>query len=130
MSRIGGSCAFKINRDQLVIAARFVSIVGFVTRLLGASADAAPGEDWKSQLAIFPPAIFGPSTPQPEPLRFSDAAIEPIEWTAVKGWSADDHAAALVTFLASCRALLRTSVCRQALAMGRLTQDQTRLFLE
>ena len=145
MSRIGGSCAFKINRDQLVIAARFVLIVGFVTRLLGASADAAPGEDWKSQLAIFPPAIFGPSTPQPEPLRFSDAAIEPIEWTAVKGWSADDHAAALVTFLASCRALLRTSVrevnkrpmyaaltkvCRQALAMGRLTQDQARLFFE
>jgi len=145
MSSLGGSCTFKIDRDRVVIAARFVLIVGSVTHLVSASSDAAPGESWKSQLAVFPPAIFGPSTTRPEPLRFSDTAIEPIEWTALKGWSADDHAAALDTFLASCRPLVRTSprepdkrpmyaalldVCRRALAIGRLTQDQARLFFE
>jgi membrane-bound lytic murein transglycosylase A len=116
-----------------------------VTHLVSASTDAAPGGDWKSRLAIFPPAIFGPSATQPEPLRFADAAIEPIEWNDLKGWSADDHAAALVTFLASCRPLVRTGlrepdkrpmyaalleVCRRALAIGQSGQDQARLFFE
>ena len=91
------------------------------------------------------PAVFGPSAAQPEPLRFPDTTLEPIEWYSLKGWSADDHAAAFATFLASCRPLLRTSlsagdnrpmyralveVCRRALGAGRLTDDQARLFLE
>jgi membrane-bound lytic murein transglycosylase A len=57
----------------------------------------------------------------------------------------DDHAAAFATFLASCRPLLRTSlsdgkkrpmyvalmhVCRQAVAAGRLSEEQARLFFE
>jgi membrane-bound lytic murein transglycosylase A len=145
MSRVSGSCSFKINRGQTAIAATFVLIVGIVTQLAGPSADAAPGVERKSHLATSPPAIFGPSAAQPEPLRLPDAALEPIEWNALKGWSADDHAAALATFLASCRPLLRTGlreadkrptypalieVCRQALAIGRLTQDQARLFFE
>jgi membrane-bound lytic murein transglycosylase A len=144
MFRVGGSCTFKTACDRIVIAVELVLIVGFVTHLVSASI-AAPAERWKSQFAIVPPAIFGPSTTQAEPLRFSDAAIEPIEWAALKGWSADDHAAALDTFLASCRPLVRTSlrepdkrpmyaalldVCRRALAVGRLTQDQARLFFE
>src|SRR6516225_10051177 len=91
------------------------------------------------------PAVLGPSAAQPELLRFPDTTLEPIEWYSLKGWSADDHAAAFATFLASCRPLLRTSlsagdnrpmyralieVCRRALAAGRLTDDQARLFLE
>ena len=43
-------------------------------------------------------------------MRLPDAAIEPIEWNALKGWSADDHVAALATFLASCHPLLRTGL--------------------
>jgi len=133
----------KIGRNQIVIATAFVMIVGIVTQLLGLSAQAAPGVERKSQVPTFPLAIFGPSTTQPEPLRLSDTALEPIEWNALKGWRADDHAAAFATFLTSCRPLLRTSlrdserrsvalmqVCRQALAAGRLTDDQARLFFE
>ncbi len=145
MSRVSGSCSFKIDRDQIAIAAAFVLIVGIVAELVGLSAHAAPGVERKSQLATFPPAIFGPSTAQPEPLRLPDAALEPIEWNALKGWSVDDHAAAFGTFLVSCRPLLRSSlgqgekrpmypalmeVCRRALAAGRLTEDQARVFLE
>jgi membrane-bound lytic murein transglycosylase A len=85
------------------------------------------------------------STLQPEPLRLPNTAIEPIEWNALNGWGADDHAAAFATFLTSCRPLLRasvresdkrpmylalTQVCRHALAVGRLTDDQARMFFE
>jgi membrane-bound lytic murein transglycosylase A len=74
-----------------------------------------------------------------------DSALEPIEWDALKGWAADDHAAAFTTFLKSCRALIRTGprgsekrpmyealmqVCSRALAAGQLTDDQARLFFE
>jgi membrane-bound lytic murein transglycosylase A len=145
MSRVSGRCQLKIDRNQIVIATAFVMIVGIVTQLLGLSAQAAPGVERKSQVPTFPLAIFGPSTTQPEPLRLSDTALEPIEWNDLKGWGADDHAAAFATFLTSCRPLLRTSlrdserrlmyvalmqVCRQALAAGRLTDDQARLFFQ
>ena len=74
-----------------------------------------------------------------------NSALEPIKWRALKGWAADDHAAAFATFLKSCRALIRTSprngekrpmyvalmrVCSRALAAGQLTGDQARLFFE
>jgi peptidoglycan lytic transglycosylase A len=145
MCKHSGSCRFKVGRDQIVIAVTFILIMGIIAPLSGPSADAAPGVQGKSQLATFPPAIFGPSVAAPEPLRLPDAAIEPIEWDSLKGWSADDHVAALTTFVASCRPLLRTSmretdkrpmsaalieVCRRALAVGRLTHDQARLFFE
>jgi membrane-bound lytic murein transglycosylase A len=135
----------KIGRNEIVIATAFVMIVGIVTQLLGLSAVAAPDLERRSQVPTFPLAIFGPSTTQPEPLRLSNTALEPIEWNSLQGWGADDHAAAFATFLTSCRPLLRTSlrdserrsmyialmqVCRQALAAGRLTNDQARLFFE
>ena len=145
MSRRSGNYQFNTDRDRIAIAARFVLVAAIVAQLAAPSADAAPGLAPKSQLVAFPPAIFGPSTAQPEPMRLPDAAIEPIEWNALKGWSADDHVAALATFLASCHPLLRTGlreadkrpmyaalveVCRQAVAAGRLAQDQARLFFE
>jgi membrane-bound lytic murein transglycosylase A len=145
MPRVSGRCSFEIARDQIVIATTFVLIVGIVTQLLGLWAHAAPGLERKSQLAISPPAIFGPPTAQPEPLVLHDSALEPIEWDAQKGWAADDHAAAFTTFLKSCRALIRTGprdsekrpmysalmqVCSRALAAGQLTDDQARLFFE
>jgi len=145
MSRPCGSCPCKIDRDRIAIAAAFVLIVGIVVQPVGLSAHAAAGVERKSQFATFPPAIFGPSAVQPAPLRLPDAALEPIEWNALKGWSEDDHAAAFATFLASCRPLMRSGlnqgekrpmypalleVCRRALAAGRLTDGQARLFLE
>src|SRR6516225_5347898 len=89
--------------------------------------------------------VIGMPTLQPEPLRLPNTAIEPIEWNALNGWEVDDHAAAFATFLTSCRPLLRSSmregdkrpmylaltqVCRQALAVGRFTDDQARIFFE
>jgi len=99
----------------------------------------------KAQLSARSVEANGISTLEPEPLRLPNTAIEPIEWNALNGWKADDHAAALATFLTSCRPLLRasvregdkhpmylalTKVCRQALAVGRLTADQARIFFE
>ena len=145
MLKVSGMCSFKIARDQIVIAKMFVLIVGIVTQLLSLWAHAAPALERKSQLATSPPAIFGPPTAQPEPLTLPNSALEPIEWDALKGWAADDHAAAFATFLKSCRALIRTSprdgekrpmyvalvqVCSRALAAGQLTDDQARLFFE
>jgi membrane-bound lytic murein transglycosylase A len=167
MSRLGGSYPFKIGRDPIAIAATFVLVVGIVAQplgpsahaaanvqrkplaappaIFGPSAHAATGVERQPQFAPLPPAIFGPSAAQPQPLRLPDTALEPIEWDALKGWTADDHAAAFAAFLASCRPLLRSSVnagekrpmypalievCRRALASGRLTDDQARLFLE
>ena len=103
---------------------------------------AAPPKD---QLPARSVKANGISTLEPEPLRLPNTAIEPIEWSALNGWKADDHAAAFATFLTSCRPLLRasvregdkhpmylalTQVCRQALAVGRLTDDQARIFFE
>jgi membrane-bound lytic murein transglycosylase A len=145
MSTVGGNCPIKADRDQIVVAATFAVIVGIVSQLLGLSAHAAAGLERKPQLAAPPPAIFGPSTAPPEPLQLRDTALEPIEWSALKGWSGDDHVAAFATFLASCRSLLRSSlrqdekrpmyaaltqVCRRALVAGRLAEDQARLFFE
>jgi membrane-bound lytic murein transglycosylase A len=99
----------------------------------------------KAQLPARSVETNGISTPQPEPLRLPNAAIEPIEWNVLNGWEVDDHAAAFATFLTSCRPLLHasvreddkrpmylalTQVCRQALAVGHLTDDQARMFFE
>jgi membrane-bound lytic murein transglycosylase A len=84
-------------------------------------------------------------TPQLEPLKVPDSQLEPIAWSALEGWTADDHSLAFATFLASCRPLLRSSpakretrpmyfalkhVCRLALDAGRLAKEQARLFFE
>jgi membrane-bound lytic murein transglycosylase A len=99
----------------------------------------------KAQLSVRSVEANGISTLQPEPLRLPNTAIEPIEWNALSGWKADDHAAAFATFLTSCRPLLRasvreddkhpmylalTQVCRRALTVGHLTDDQVRIFFE
>jgi membrane-bound lytic murein transglycosylase A len=117
-----------------------------ITLLLGLPTYAAHRVQWpRAELAAGPPAVLGPSIAQPEPLRLTGSALEPIEWNALNGWAADDHAAAFATFLASCRPLLRTSVserekqpmyfaltqvCHQAVAAGRLTEDRARIFFE
>ena len=147
----------KIGRDWIAIAAgRCVPIyhrwrstvvaVAAVTPLLliplQFAQSAAPP---KARLPARSVEANGISTLQTEPLRLPNSAIEPIEWNALNGWRVDDHAAAFATFLTSCRPLLRasvregdkrpmylalTQVCRQALAVGRLTDDQARFFFE
>src|SRR5437016_7734563 len=81
----------------------------------------------------------------PEPLKLSDSALEPLNWGQLDGWTSDDHAAAFAVFLASCRPLLKganpipetksmsealAAVCRRASAAGRLNAEQARKFFE
>ena len=40
-----------------------------------------------------------------DPIKFPGAQYQPVEWTDLKGWTDDDHAAAFATFLDSCRAV-------------------------
>jgi membrane-bound lytic murein transglycosylase A len=123
-----------------------VTSAGMIMLLFGPAAQCGPGsEPPRTQLAALSVERDAGSAPRPEPLRLPDAQLEPINWNALKGWAADDHAAALTTFLASCRPLLRTippkretrpmyfalrDVCRRALAAGQLTEAQARLFFE
>src|SRR6516162_2837571 len=128
-----------IPKDQL--PARSVK----ASQKSSASSSLGIGSIPKAQLPTRSVKAIGISTLQPEPLRLPNTAIEPIDWNTLKGWEADDHAAAFATFLTSCRPLLRasvqegdkrpmylalTQVCRQALAVGRLTDDQARIFFE
>jgi len=84
--------------------------------------------------------------PPPDVLRFSDAGLEPTRWADLAGWDVDDHTAAYGTFLASCRPIVRArkapppekrvmfnalqTVCRQAIAAGRLDSAAARSFFE
>ena len=79
------------------------------------------------------------------PLRIADARLEPLAWSDLDGWQADDHAAAFAAFLASCRNLIAgsktardprplyaalISVCGRALAAVPLEGDAARQFFE
>jgi len=123
-----------------------VVTAGIITPLLGLSLQLAHGAGSpRAQLTARSLAAGSISTTQPRPLRVPDSALEPIDWNALDGWQADDHAAAFAAFLASCRPLLHTSVpegqkrpmylalshaCREAVTAGRLAEAQARSFFE
>jgi membrane-bound lytic murein transglycosylase A len=81
-----------------------------------------------------------------DPLTNSDTQLEPVTWADLDGWTGDDHAAAFVTFQASCRPFLATrrvtdsrpvygalrEVCKRAKVAGRLGADRekARAFFE
>jgi membrane-bound lytic murein transglycosylase A len=88
-----------------------------------------------------PPPVPAP----PGPLKFPDAQIEPVAWTELADWAADDHASAFKTFQASCRPIGRTAnppnetrdmypalrqACRRALAAGALAEKAAKRFFE
>jgi membrane-bound lytic murein transglycosylase A len=52
---------------------------------------------------------IGPAhaAPGDEPFKFADAALEPVKWSAVPGWTADDHLAAFDAFMISCQPFLK-----------------------
>ena len=91
---------------------RYVVVAaGVIAPLLGLPVQPADGAaPLRAQLAARLLATRDVSTPHAEPLRLPDSALEPIDWNALDGWQADDHAAAFATFLASCRPLLHTSL--------------------
>jgi membrane-bound lytic murein transglycosylase A len=121
-----------------------VVAAGVVTPLLGLSAQPGHGTE-RSKPQLVARSLVPDDVPRPEPLRLPDSALEPIDWYALDGWAVDDHAAAFATFLVSCRPMLRTikpqgetrpmyfaltHVCQRALAAGRLSDEQARMFFE
>jgi membrane-bound lytic murein transglycosylase A len=79
----------------------------------------------------------------PEPLRIPDAALEPVGWNDLNGWSGDDHASAFAAFQASCRPIVRSKtsderpvraalegVCARAIKTGALDGADARAFFE
>jgi membrane-bound lytic murein transglycosylase A len=135
----GWAPMFRRLRDAVVTA-------GVIMLLFGPAAQSGQGaERPKAQSTARSLAPDEASAPRREPLSLPDSQLEPIDWAALDGWAADDHAAAFATFLASCRPLIRTippagetrpmyfalkQVCRRALAAGRLAEEQARLFFE
>jgi len=78
-------------------------------------------------------------------MKFRNANVEAVEFTALEGWNDDDHAAAFATFLKSCSAILQGTramraaravygglfkVCERASAAGPLGGEQARAFFE
>ena len=43
-----------------------------------------------------------------EPLKLADSQLEPVKWTELAGWTADDHIAAFAAYQTSCQALRKT----------------------
>jgi hypothetical protein len=41
------------------------------------------------------------------PLKFGDSQLEPIKWSELAGWTADDHLAAFAAYRTSCEHLLK-----------------------
>src|SRR5215468_6304985 len=79
-----------------------------------------------------------------DPLKLPDTQLEPVEWTDLNGWSADDHAVAFATFLASCKPFLNNGrpldsrpiyegllhACRRAVAGKIVGEAGARKFFE
>jgi len=113
--------------------------------LLGADQDAEARRAHQAKARPAPAPEFTGKPKPPGPIRFPDTRFEPVAFSEIDGWSADDHAAAYTTFLASCRAVVgsaRTSrdtrpvypalveVCGKARAAGMLSAEPARKFFE
>src|SRR5262249_19060803 len=78
------------------------------------------------------------------PLKFSGSQLEPVKWSELAGWTADDHLAAFAAYRESCRAARKTpraddratisaalwNVCRDAMALRPQDADTARAFFE
>jgi membrane-bound lytic murein transglycosylase A len=113
-------------------ARKLLSIAG----VIALCAAAAPAEAARRA----PPQSHERLKPVPLPFQIPETQYEPLNWNALDGWDADDHAAAFATFLASCRPIMRATatndtrplrsaleaVCRRALRARRA--DPKRFF--
>ena len=125
---------------------RWNAAAGVLLLLFGLAAQSVHGaERTRAKLATRTLAPDRASVAPPGPLTLPETQLEPIDWSALDGWAADDHAAVFATFLVSCRPLIRAAtpagetrrmyfalkeVCRRALAGERLAKEQAQLFFE
>jgi membrane-bound lytic murein transglycosylase A len=79
-----------------------------------------------------------------EPLKLADSQLEPVKWTELAGWSADDHLAAFAAYQTSCQALRKMrraderggiygalwTACRSAAKLRPRDADTARTFFE
>ena len=79
-----------------------------------------------------------------EPLKLAGSQLEPVNWTELAGWAADDHLAAFAAYQTSCRAsrkIPRTddhgpiygalgNVCRKAIGLRPQDSNAARAFFE
>jgi membrane-bound lytic murein transglycosylase A len=77
-------------------------------------------------------------------LKFSGSQLEPMKWSELAGWSADDHLAAFAAYQTSCRAMLKlrrsdergeisaalSNVCRKAVDLQPQDTEAARTFFE
>src|SRR5262245_14350140 len=78
------------------------------------------------------------------PVKLAGSQLEPLKWSELAGWTADDHLAAFAAYQASCQALRRMrrsddraaisealgSVCRKAVGFRPQDADAARVFFE
>jgi peptidoglycan lytic transglycosylase A len=99
----------------------------------------------KSRHAPTPVSEFTGKPNPSGPMRWADTRFEPVAWSTIEGWAADDHAAAFATFFTSCRALVASAktardtrpiyaalleICRKARASGAQRDEAAREFFE
>ena len=79
-----------------------------------------------------------------EPLKLADSQLEPVKWTGLAGWTADNHLAAFAAYQTSCQALRKMrradergqisgalwTVCRNAAGLRPQDADTARTFFE
>jgi len=79
-----------------------------------------------------------------DPFKLADTQLEPVKWSDLDGWAADDHLAAFAAFQTSCRPFLATKrprdtrpvygalseVCRRAATARPAKAAQARAFFE
>ena len=77
------------------------------------------------------------------PVKFAGSQLEPIKWSELAGWTADDHLAAFAAYQASCQALRKrrtddrgqisgalSNVCRKAADLQPQDANTARAFFE
>ena len=123
-------------------------VAGLALCLLLIAPDADAARRHKTPKVKLPPAPTSEYTGKPNPpgpLTFANTQYEPVTWSAIDGWTGDDHAAAFATFLSSCRAIIGSAkvsrdkrpvypalvdICRKARAALPLNEDGARKFFE
>ena len=88
--------------------------------------------------------VSGAHAQDADPLKIPDTQLEPLAWTALDGWAADDHVASFSAFLKSCAPFLASKelhegrpirialwqVCRRAARMQPTTPAEAQAFFE
>jgi membrane-bound lytic murein transglycosylase A len=116
----------KVNGSRSAVA-RHAAAGAFVASVVGT-------------ILCFAPGAAGAE----DPLKLADSLLEPVKWSDLQGWTADDHLAAFAAYQTSCRALRNVRqardhgpiynalwvLCRRVSALRPQDADAARAFFE